>query len=145
MTEPTVHNHLLVRAKLVQMFDALERVGGTPIDTVTFHSFAFFVNVLSPLWDLYPFEGSVLKEARSPHFPIVQRELDCLVGAGIVEVTSLSYETGQSTQVSPIVANFQLCRKQAQSVNERLKLTQHWHLKLTHPEMHKADRRTASI
>jgi len=68
------------------MMAALERVGGTPIDTRSLHSFAFFVNVLSPLWDLNPLEGSVLKENGAPYFPVLQHQLDVLVGAGLIEV-----------------------------------------------------------
>jgi len=105
------HHSLFVRAKLVQMFDALERVGGTPIEGAAFHSFAFFVNVLSPLWDLHPFEGSVLKEHGSPFFPVVQRELDVLVGDGLVRVADLSLSTSEESGEPRLIASFSLERK----------------------------------
>ena len=105
------HQSLFVRAKLVQMFDALERVGGTPIEGAAFHSFAFFVNVLSPLWDLHPFEGSVLKEHGSPFFPVVQRELDALVGDNLVTVADLSLSTSTDGGVPKLTASFSLARE----------------------------------
>lgn len=80
----------LIRSRLLQMLAALERVGGTPIDTRSLHAFAFFANVLSPLWDLHPLEGSVLKETGAPYFPALQRQLDCLVGDGFVDVVTLA-------------------------------------------------------
>jgi hypothetical protein len=69
--------------------EALERTGGTPIDTRTLHAFAFFANVLSPLWDLEPLDGSILKDQHGPYYPALQRELDALVGDGLVTVVSL--------------------------------------------------------
>lgn len=105
------HQRLLIRAKLVQMFDALERVGGTPIEESAFHSFAFFVNVLSPLWDLYPFEGSVLKERGAPFFPAVQLELDTLVGAGLVKVTDLAISKPNPDSSRRLLASFSLERE----------------------------------
>lgn len=80
---------ILIRSRLLQMMAALERVGGTPIDTRSLHAFAFFANVLSPLWDLHPLEGSVLKDSGAPYFPALQRELDCLVGEGFITVVRL--------------------------------------------------------
>jgi hypothetical protein len=80
----------LIRSRLLQMLAALEKVGGTPIDTKSLHAFAFFANVLSPLWDLDPLEGSVLKDSDSPYFPALQRQLDALVGQGFVTVVTLS-------------------------------------------------------
>ncbi|QQM31717.1 hypothetical protein JET14_05985 [Martelella lutilitoris] len=94
------HQHMLplfIRARLLQMFLALEKTGGTPIDTISLHSFAFFANVLSPLWDLYPLEGSVLKDGESPYFPALQKELDRLVGLGLVEVVAL--KSGEENQL----------------------------------------------
>ncbi|MCW2249305.1 hypothetical protein M2352_004965 [Azospirillum fermentarium] len=93
------------------MFAALERVGGTPIDTRSLHAFAFFANVLSPLWDLHPLEGSVLKESGSPYFPALQRQLDCLVGEGFIIVESLARGTTDELE-----AKFRLSHERAQPV-----------------------------
>jgi hypothetical protein len=96
---------------LLQMLSALERTGCTPIDSPTIHAFAFFVNVLSPLWDLEPLEGSVLKDKEGPYYPAVDRELDRLIGMQLVEVVSLSVENDNSgTRLS---ATFRLATERA--------------------------------
>ena len=107
----------LIQSRLLQMLAALERVGGTPVDTRSLHAFAFFANVLSPLWDLHPLEGSVLKENGAPYFPALQRELNVLVGSGFVTVVSLS--RGIDTELD---AQFRLSFDRAGSVLETLRL-----------------------
>lgn len=104
---------VLIRSRLLQMLAALERVGGTPIDTRSLHAFAFFANVLSPLWDLHPLEGSVLKESGAPYFPTLQRELDCLVGEGFVTVVTLTRDDAEG-----LLASFRLNNERAGSVLE---------------------------
>ena len=71
------------------MLDALEVVGAIPIPSREFHAFGYFVNVLSPLWDVDPLEGSVLKDENGPFFPELQRGIDYLISRGIVGVSSL--------------------------------------------------------
>jgi hypothetical protein len=93
------------------MLAALERVGGTPIATLSLHSFAFFANVLSPLWDLHPLEGSVLKESGAPYLPALARELDHLVGEGFVNVVSLARGDADGLQ-----ATFRLAHDRAREV-----------------------------
>ena len=107
----------LIRSRLLQMLSALESVGGTPIDTRSLHSFAFFANVLSPLWDLNPLEGSVLKDSGAPYFPALQRELDSLVGDGFVTVVSLARGPGHELE-----ARFRLAHERARQVLEVLRL-----------------------
>jgi len=83
-----------VRARLMQIMDALERVGGTPISMRNLHAFAFFANVLSPLWEVDPIEGSVLKERTGPYFPSLQREVDGCVGNGLLLVDAIEALVG---------------------------------------------------
>lgn len=107
-----------IQTRLVQMFRALERVGGTPIDTKTLHSFAFFANVLTPLWDLDPMEGSVLKDEGTPYFPALEKELDALVGIGIVRVVLLQITTDESAAFGGIEAHFVLDTAAAKVVTD---------------------------
>ncbi|MDF3212485.1 hypothetical protein EN962_22845 [Mesorhizobium sp. M7A.F.Ca.CA.001.09.2.1] len=97
------------------MLAALERVGGTPIDTRSLHAFAFFANVLSPLWDLHPLEGSVLKDSGAPYFPTLQRELDSLVGGGFVTVVTLARGDAEG-----LLATFRLDHGRATPILEAL-------------------------
>ena len=73
------------------MLSAIERTGGVAISLESLNAFAYFANVLSPLWDIDPVEGSVLKDG-APRFPSLEAELDMLVGEGLVKVVSLTME-----------------------------------------------------
>jgi len=67
------------QARLILLLDAAERAGLTPIRVVRFHAFAYLANVLAPVWDMSPLDGRVLKD------------LDKLVGAGMVAVTEVGH------------------------------------------------------
>lgn len=84
---------VLTRARLLQIFAALGRAGIAPIATADLHAFAFFANVMSPLWDLDPLDGAVLKLPEGPYYPFLQAEVDQLVGSGFLEVEHLAYRT----------------------------------------------------
>lgn len=92
MSEETAAHPILVRARLLQMLSAIERTGGIAISLESLNAFAYFSNVLSPLWEIEPVEGSVLKDG-APRFPSLEAELDRLVGEGLVKVASLGIET----------------------------------------------------
>ena len=77
------------------MLNALEVVGATPIRTRDFHAFAYFVNVLSPIWDVDPVEGSVLKDKSGPFFPELQRGIDYLISRGAIGVSDLQTRQGK--------------------------------------------------
>lgn len=98
---------LLRKARLLQMLDALQRAGGTPISSEGLHAFAFLANVLSPLWDLSPLDGSVLKSDDGPYYPPLQRGLDALVGDRLVSVFSLR-SAGPKKNGGGLVAEFTL-------------------------------------
>lgn len=83
---------ILIRARLLQMLAAIERIGGAAVSLNSLNAFAYFSNVLSPLWDIEPVEGSVLKDG-APRFPLLERELDRLVGEGLVRVERLSFDS----------------------------------------------------
>lgn len=80
---------VFTQVRLLQIFTALERAGVLPATVSDVHTFAFFSNVMSPLWNLEPLEGAVLKLTDGPYYPFLQRELDHLVGIGFVEIDSL--------------------------------------------------------
>lgn len=80
---------LNVRLRLLQLLAALERAGGTPISNRDLHAFAYLANVLSPLWEVEPLEGSVLKDRNGPRSSALEREIDLCVGEGLVTVVKL--------------------------------------------------------
>ena len=72
------------RVRVVRLLEAAERAGITPIPARRLHAYAYLADVLSPVWDLQPFDGKVLKVKHGPHYPDLQREVDRLVVMGLV-------------------------------------------------------------
>jgi hypothetical protein len=68
----------------------------SPIEIDQLHAFAFFVNVLSPLWNLEPFRGSVLKRKAGPFFKELQVAVDELIAENAVEVIDFSYKDAEA-------------------------------------------------
>jgi hypothetical protein len=85
-----------VKSRALLMLAALERAGVSPVETDQFHAFAFFANVLSPLWSLAPLQGSVLKRQAGPFYKELQEALDQLITWGVVEVVALAYKDADS-------------------------------------------------
>lgn len=79
------------RARVLQMLDAAERLGISPLRAARLHAFAYLADVLSPVWDLPAFDGKVLKIEGGPHYPDLQYEIDRLVVFGILTVSDLAY------------------------------------------------------
>lgn len=104
---------VFTQVRLLQILSALEGAGGLPASISDVHSFAFFANVMSPLWDLEPLDGAVLKLADGPYYPFLQKELDHLVGTGFVEVESFDVVTSST---SSIRATFRLSKNAARAV-----------------------------
>jgi hypothetical protein len=114
MSEEASTLALLRRARLLQMLSALERTGGVAVSIDALNAFAYFANVLSPLWDIDPVEGSVLKEG-TPRFPSLELELDQLVGEGLVKVASLTFAYPPDPEAG-LVASFRIDRQRAAPV-----------------------------
>lgn len=80
----------LKRIRLLMLLDAADYAVITPISTSRLHAFAYLADVLSPVYDLAPTAGSILKRRAGPYFPEFQWELDRLIGMGLVDVLELS-------------------------------------------------------
>ncbi len=79
------------RCRVLLLLDAAERVDIAPLASAQLHAFAYLADVLSPVWDLTPFDGKVYKSEGGPHYPDLQSELDSLVVLGLVQVSNLQY------------------------------------------------------
>ena len=80
--------------RLIAIMDAAERCGLVPISSHDLHAVAYLTDVLAPVWDLPVLDGHVLKRKGSPFFPPMQRDLDSLVGMGVVQVDQFRYQHG---------------------------------------------------
>ena len=79
------------RIRVLLLLNAIERTGVAPMPSSQLHAFAYLADVLSPVWNLTPFDGKIYKSSGGPHYPDLQNELDYLVVAGLVQVSNLHY------------------------------------------------------
>jgi hypothetical protein len=80
------------RVRLVVLLEASREAGIEPLPTLRLHLIAYLANVLSPVWDMPTVDGSVLKRRGGPFYPDLQRDLDRLVGLGVVRVENLRHQ-----------------------------------------------------
>jgi hypothetical protein len=79
------------RGRVLVLLDAAQRAAVAPLSTERLHAFAYLADILSPVWGLMAFDSVVLKDIGGPHYPDLQREMDRLVVAGLLEVSGLRY------------------------------------------------------
>lgn len=79
------------RVRLIILLKASAEAGMDPLPTLRLHLVAYLANVLSPVWDMPSVDGAVLKRRGGPFYPDLQRDLDRLVGLGVVRVTNLRH------------------------------------------------------
>jgi hypothetical protein len=76
-----------VTLRLLQMLDAVEAAGFSPISFQALHGFAYLGNLLAPLWDVDPLDGKVLKTG-TPYYPELREALERVIFLGLVELVS---------------------------------------------------------
>lgn len=94
MTEPL--DKIKHRVRLVQLLSSAEQAALAPISLDKLHAFAYLADILSPVWNLRPFEDRIGRTGRPPYYPDLQLQLDLLVGMGLVEPSDLSYQHDDS-------------------------------------------------
>jgi hypothetical protein len=73
------------------LLDAAEAAGLVPLNILRLHGFAYLSNVLAPVWDMPVLDGKVLKRRGGPFYPDLQKDLDRLVGQGVVVISGVSH------------------------------------------------------
>jgi hypothetical protein len=79
------------RLRLILLLDACEAADLCPIPVMRFHALIFMSNVISPIWSLDSYDGKVLKRKGGPFYPELQRELDFLIGLGLVTIHDVGH------------------------------------------------------
>jgi len=67
------------------------RAGLAPLRVGQLHTIAYFADALAPVWGLTPVDGQLLKKKSGPRSPVLQNDLDVLVGQGVVEVLDVDH------------------------------------------------------
>lgn len=79
------------QARLLVLLQGAARAGLEPIGIIPLHAYAYLANVLAPVWDMPVLEGKILKRRGGPFYPSLQRDLDLMVGRGMVRVSDISH------------------------------------------------------
>lgn len=102
--------------RVVGLLDALARSGVVPSPARAVHELAYLANVLSPVFDLQPFDATLLKRHAGPYYPELQVALDQLVGRGLVDALDLTYELDETDGRYRVQARYRLRRTVAEPV-----------------------------
>ncbi|MER8465689.1 hypothetical protein [Mesorhizobium sp. M1396] len=95
------------RVRLLQLLAAADRAALAPISIDKLHAFAYLADILSPVWNLRPFEDRIGRTGRAPYYPDLQRELDFMVAMGLVLPSDISYVRKEG-QPAVLTAHFAL-------------------------------------
>jgi hypothetical protein len=79
------------RLRLIMLLDASEKAGLSPTPILQLHTFAYLSNVLAPVWEMPILDGKIYKRRGGPFYPVLQQDLDRLVGMGVVTITGVKY------------------------------------------------------
>lgn len=83
--------YLRRQVRLLLLLEAADKAGLSPLPVMRLHVLAYLSDVLSPVWNLDPFDGRVLKRQGGPFYPDLQHDLDRLVGRGLVVVVHVGH------------------------------------------------------
>lgn len=93
--------------RLVSILRSAEMSGFTPLPELALHTIAYLADALSPVWGFPILDAQILKQPTRPYFPALQRDLDRLIGRGVVRVDSL-HIARRGTTAAPVTATYSL-------------------------------------
>lgn len=77
---------------LIGLMHELDQSNIRDVTLPLLHSLWYLTNALTPIWRIKPFDAAVLKTERQPFFPMLQRDVDALVGMGVLRVTQFTLD-----------------------------------------------------
>jgi hypothetical protein len=87
--EGVAHIHRQIR--LVGILSAAEAAGLVPMPAQQLHAVGYFADALAPVWGLRILDAQVLKLEEGPTSPLLQADLDRLVGMGVVVASAVRH------------------------------------------------------
>ncbi|MFI6628454.1 hypothetical protein ACI2LC_46465 [Nonomuraea wenchangensis] len=82
---------LKVLVRIVAIVRACQDSGISPAPLTTIHAVAYFADVLAPVWQIPVLESQILKKAELPTNPELQRDIDRLVGIGVLVPSNIRH------------------------------------------------------
>lgn len=107
------------RMRVIAILDGAEPAGLVPLSAVHLHTIAYFADALAPVWDLRIVDAQLLKRKGSPMSPLLQADVDHLVGRGIVEASEVHHEKDEDGDWR-LSANYALNRVLAGPILEEI-------------------------
>lgn len=92
------YDSLRRKVRIILLLHGAEQAGIAPIRLRRLHTYAYLSNVLAPVWDTRVFDGQLLKRRGGPFYPALQRDLDRLVGMGLVLITDIRHVIDDDNQ-----------------------------------------------
>lgn len=113
-TEPPPTMRRMLR--LLAILQCAADGGLSPLPGSAIHTIAYLTDALSPVWGLPILDALVLKQRTRPNFPALQRDLDSMVGRGMVGVERIEVSES-SGDVSPVRASYRLTELSAPAIS----------------------------
>lgn len=89
--DPAVVLRVRRQLRLVAILSAAREAGLDPLPARQLHAVAYFADALAPVWGLRILDTQLLKQREGPTSPILQRDVDLLVGRGILVAASVRH------------------------------------------------------
>lgn len=77
--------------RVVSIVRAAADAGFDPLPLRQLHAIAYFADALAPVWGLDIIDAQLLKRREGPTSPALQRDVDLLVGSGVLAVCSVRH------------------------------------------------------
>lgn len=84
-------HHVKRRLRVLAILAGAERAGLAPLPAPQLHTIAYFADALAPVWGLQILDAQLLKRSSGPLSPLLQDDVDALVGRGIVEPSGVRH------------------------------------------------------
>jgi hypothetical protein len=83
--------HVRRQLRLIGILSAAESSGLFPLPARQLHTIGYFADALAPVWGLRIIDAQLLKRREGPTSPLLQNDVDRLVGQGVVKASSVRH------------------------------------------------------
>lgn len=80
------------RLRLVAILHGADEAGLSPLPLADLHNIAYLADALAPVWDLRILDVHLLKRKAGAFSPVLQEDLDRLVGLGVVRPSRITHD-----------------------------------------------------
>ncbi len=78
-------------ARIISILGSCDELGATPVRLTALHTIAYFSDALAPVWGIPVIDRQILKRRRGPVSPVLQADIDTLVGQAVILASRVSH------------------------------------------------------